>query len=44
VAESFRYASDSNSEWLTAEDLYSLIQGAAPPLSSLPGGDEHHIQ
>ncbi len=44
VAESFRYARDSNSEWLTAEDLYSLIQGAAPPLSSLPGGDEHHIQ
>ena len=44
VAEGFRYASDSNSEWLTAEDLYTLIQGSAPPLSSLPGVDEHHIQ
>jgi UDP-N-acetylglucosamine 4,6-dehydratase len=44
VAEGFRYASDTNSEWLTAQDLYSLIQHAAPPLSSLPGVDEHHIQ
>jgi UDP-N-acetylglucosamine 4,6-dehydratase len=44
VAEGFRYASDTNSEWLTAEDLYSLIQDAAPPLSSLPDVDEHHIQ
>jgi UDP-N-acetylglucosamine 4,6-dehydratase/5-epimerase len=44
VAEGFRYASDSNSEWFTAEDLYTLIQGCAPPLSSLPDGDEHHIQ
>jgi UDP-N-acetylglucosamine 4,6-dehydratase/5-epimerase len=44
VAEGFRYASDTNSEWLTAQDLYSLIQGAAPPLSSLPDVDEHHIQ
>jgi UDP-N-acetylglucosamine 4,6-dehydratase len=44
VAEGFRYASDSNSEWLTVQELYSLIQGSAPPLTSLPNGDERHIQ
>jgi UDP-N-acetylglucosamine 4,6-dehydratase len=30
--EDFRYASDTNSEWLTAEDLYSLVEGCAPQL------------
>ncbi len=28
LAEGFRYASDINSEWLTAEDLYKLIEEA----------------
>ncbi|HZQ17434.1 MAG TPA: UDP-N-acetylglucosamine 4,6-dehydratase (inverting) [Terriglobales bacterium] len=30
VAEGFRYASDSNSQWLTAYDIYSLVEGSAP--------------
>ncbi|MCU1270546.1 MAG: polysaccharide biosynthesis protein CapD [Acidobacteriaceae bacterium] len=33
LAEGFRYASDSNSQWLTAEDLYRLVDGCAPPIS-----------
>jgi UDP-N-acetylglucosamine 4,6-dehydratase len=33
LKEGFRYASDSNSEWLTAEDLYGLVEGSAPTLS-----------
>lgn len=33
LAEGFRYASDSNSRWLTAEDLYALVEGSAPPPS-----------
>ena len=37
VAEDFRYASDSNSHWLTAEDLYQLVEGSAPPPSLVSG-------
>jgi len=37
LAEGFRYASDSNSQWLTAEDLYRLVEGSAPPVSSAEG-------
>jgi UDP-N-acetylglucosamine 4,6-dehydratase len=33
LAEGFRYASDSNSQWLTAQDLYRLVEGSAPPIS-----------
>ena len=44
VAEGFRYASDTNSEWLTAEDLYKHVEGACPPLSSMSHGPEHRIQ
>jgi UDP-N-acetylglucosamine 4,6-dehydratase/5-epimerase len=33
VAEGFRYASDSNSQWLTAEDLFELVEGSKPPVS-----------
>jgi len=36
VPEDFRYASDTNSHWLTAEDLYALVEGSAPTLSLLP--------
>jgi UDP-N-acetylglucosamine 4,6-dehydratase len=31
LPEGFRYSSDSNSQWLTAEDLYKLVEGSAPP-------------
>src|SRR5436190_23486391 len=33
VPEDFRYASDSNTHWLTAEALYLLVEGSAPGLS-----------
>ena len=33
LPEGFRYASDTNSKWLTAEDLYGLVEGSAPTLS-----------
>ena len=33
LPEGFRYASDSNSHWLKAEDLYVLVEGSAPPPS-----------
>jgi UDP-N-acetylglucosamine 4,6-dehydratase len=36
LPEGFRYASDTNPEWLTAEALYELVEGCAPPLSVLP--------
>jgi UDP-N-acetylglucosamine 4,6-dehydratase len=44
VAEGFCYASNTNSEWLTAEDLYKHVEGAAPPLSSIPNTPERRIQ
>jgi UDP-N-acetylglucosamine 4,6-dehydratase len=33
LPEDFRYASDTNTDWLTAEALYSLVEGSAPGLS-----------
>jgi len=36
LAEDFRYASDTNTEWLTAEDLYRLVEGSAPTISLVP--------
>jgi UDP-N-acetylglucosamine 4,6-dehydratase/5-epimerase len=30
LPEGFRYSSDTNSQWLTAEDLYTLVEGSAP--------------
>jgi UDP-N-acetylglucosamine 4,6-dehydratase/5-epimerase len=33
LPEGFRYSSDSNSQWLMAEDLYKLVEGSAPPVS-----------
>lgn len=30
LPDGFRYASDNNSQWLTAEDLYGLVEGSAP--------------
>lgn len=44
VAEGFRYASDTNSEWLTADDIYKLAEGTAPQLSGLSNGTENRIQ
>ena len=44
LAEGFCYASDTNSEWLTAEDLYKQVEAASPPLSSTANGPEHRIQ
>jgi UDP-N-acetylglucosamine 4,6-dehydratase len=34
--EGFRYASDTNTHWLTAEDLYGLVEGSAPSLTLVP--------
>jgi UDP-N-acetylglucosamine 4,6-dehydratase len=31
LPEGFLYSSDSNSQWLTAEDLYKLVEGSVPP-------------
>jgi UDP-N-acetylglucosamine 4,6-dehydratase len=36
LPEGFRYASDTNPAWLTAEALYGLVEGCAPPLAALP--------
>jgi UDP-N-acetylglucosamine 4,6-dehydratase len=33
LPEGFRYTSDSNSQWLTSENLYELVEGSAPPIS-----------
>ena len=33
LPEGFRYASDTNTEWLTPEALYDLVEGSAPNLS-----------
>ena len=33
LPEGFRYSSDSNSQWLTADDLYKLVEGSAPPVA-----------
>src|SRR5689334_24433388 len=30
LPENFRYASDTNTQWLTAEDLYALVEGSSP--------------
>jgi UDP-N-acetylglucosamine 4,6-dehydratase len=35
LPEGFRYASDTNASWLTAEALYELVEGCAPPLTAL---------
>ncbi len=35
LAEDFRYASDTNSKWLSAEDLYTLVEGCAPTMPVL---------
>jgi UDP-N-acetylglucosamine 4,6-dehydratase len=36
LAEDFRYSSDTNSHWLTHEDLYALVEGCSPELNALP--------
>lgn len=30
LPENFRYASDTNTQWLAAEDLYALVEGSSP--------------
>lgn len=44
VTDGFRYSSDTNSEWLTAEDLYKVIEGIAPSLSLVPNATESRVQ
>jgi UDP-N-acetylglucosamine 4,6-dehydratase len=44
VPEGFRYASNTNSEWLTPEHLYQLVEGAAPPLPYSPKNAETRVQ
>jgi UDP-N-acetylglucosamine 4,6-dehydratase/5-epimerase len=33
LPEGFRYASECNSKWLTADELYEIAAGSAPPVS-----------
>jgi len=33
LPEDFRYASDTNTDWLTADALYDMVEGSAPGLS-----------
>jgi UDP-N-acetylglucosamine 4,6-dehydratase len=35
LAEGFRYASDTNSHWLSAEDLCALVEECTPALPVL---------
>jgi UDP-N-acetylglucosamine 4,6-dehydratase len=35
LPEGFRYASDTNAQWLTPEDLYALVDGSSPGPSLL---------
>jgi UDP-N-acetylglucosamine 4,6-dehydratase len=44
VAEGFCYRSDTNSEWLSAEELYKQVEGVAPPLSAVANPPEQRIQ
>jgi FlaA1/EpsC-like NDP-sugar epimerase len=42
LAEGFRYASDTNTKWLTAENLYELVEGSAPTLCLGPRESRLH--
>ena len=44
LAEGWCYSSDTNSRWLTAEDLYQQVEGAAPSRSSVASGPEQRLQ
>jgi UDP-N-acetylglucosamine 4,6-dehydratase/5-epimerase len=44
LPEGFRYASDSNSRWLSAEELYELIGAASPVLVPPPSESELRIR
>ena len=44
LAEGFCYKSNTNSEWLTAEDLYKQVEGTAPPLPLIENDSEHRLQ
>jgi UDP-N-acetylglucosamine 4,6-dehydratase len=37
LPENFRYASDTNSDWLSAEELYDIVEGSAPAPSLISG-------
>ena len=36
LPENFRYASDTNTHWLSAEDLYELVKGSSPGPALVP--------
>jgi UDP-N-acetylglucosamine 4,6-dehydratase len=40
LPDGFRYTSDSNPRWLTAEELYELVGENSPPVMPLPGEEE----
>jgi len=44
LAEGFCYASNTNSEWLTAEDLFRYLEDAAPPVSLMVNCHERRLQ
>jgi|KBSMisStaDraftv2_1062788.scaffolds.fasta_scaffold51228_2 UDP-N-acetylglucosamine 4,6-dehydratase len=40
LREEFRYASDNNSQWLSSDDLFELVESASPsPLPRVVGGN-----
>ena len=40
LSEGFRYSSDSNPQWLTAEDLQELIDAGSPAIASVPNAQK----
>ncbi len=44
LPEGFRYASDSNSHWLGAEELYELVGEGSPAMVPPPSGPELRIR
>lgn len=44
LADGFCYRSDTNSEWLTAEDLYRQVENAMPPVSSAADEGRNNIE
>jgi UDP-N-acetylglucosamine 4,6-dehydratase len=44
LPEGFRYASDSNPQWLSAHDLWELVEGIAPHVESLPVVESQRLE
>ncbi len=40
LADGFRYSSDSNPQWLTAEELQELIDAGSPAIATLPNAQK----